>query len=309
MVAYDSSYEDNEDGWSVVGVCGTELVGMTDGASLGAPGRFDPLIETIDDDDDHEDVLGDKFFDCPCDDPEFRFVIREERRAKQQQRRRQKGQQREGRTARKRAAAKIVTVQRINRDATVTRVKQSHQVRKRLCWLVAKLRRTVQLWCALIGETRACYGAREPDITEWRLLESQMEQHLAQDEQFWEGAVADSRHRAKLVCFGEEQRMESSMEQMSRFRKIAVDGKSGRFESEKHLAEWHAGSADRARDRKVYDAERRARKERRTGSYLNMDFDDCGRTGFDMGVQLVNGQGEDCDDFMDDLCYTNVTGY
>ena len=81
MVAYDSSYEDNEDGWSLVGVCGAELVGRTDGASLGAPGRFGLLVETIDDDDDHksEDVLGDEFFDCPCDDPGFRFVIREEK--------------------------------------------------------------------------------------------------------------------------------------------------------------------------------------------------------------------------------------
>jgi hypothetical protein len=83
VVAYDSSYEDNEDGWSVVGVCGTSLVVRTDGASLGAPGRFDPLIETSDDDDDHEDVLGENFFDCPCDDPEFRFVIREEHMTKQ----------------------------------------------------------------------------------------------------------------------------------------------------------------------------------------------------------------------------------
>ena len=52
-----------------------------------------------------------------------------------------------------------------------------------------------------------------------------------------------------------------------------------------------------------------ARKERRTGSYLNMNFDDrrarrtC--TGFEMGVQLVNDQEEECDD----LCYTNITGY
>ena len=50
-VAYDSSYEDEEDGWSVVGVSrgnsfGTELVGRTDRASLGAPGRFGPLVET-----------------------------------------------------------------------------------------------------------------------------------------------------------------------------------------------------------------------------------------------------------------------
>ena len=87
---------------------------------------------------------------------------------------------------------KHVAAQRINRDATVTSVKQSHQVRKRLCWLEAKLRRTVMLWCAVIGEARACYGAQ--DGGEWRLLESQMEQHLAQNEQFWEGAVDDCRY-------------------------------------------------------------------------------------------------------------------
>ena len=63
VVAYDSSYEDedHDDGWSVVGVSrgngfGTEPVGRTDGASLGAPGRFDPLVETSVDEDDHEDV-------------------------------------------------------------------------------------------------------------------------------------------------------------------------------------------------------------------------------------------------------------
>ena len=35
------------------------------------------------------------------------------------------------------------------------------------------------------------------------------------------------------------------------------------------------------------------RKTYKLSSYLNMDFDDCGRTGFDVGVQLVNGQEED----------------
>ena len=49
-----------------------------------------------------------------------------------------------------------------------------------------------------------------------------------------------------------------------------------------------------------------ARKERRTGSYLNMNFDDRGRTGSEWGpVQLVNDQEEECHD----LCYMNVTGY
>ena len=42
-------------------------------ASLSALGRVGSLPETID-----EDILGDEFFDCPCDDPEFRFVFKEE---------------------------------------------------------------------------------------------------------------------------------------------------------------------------------------------------------------------------------------
>jgi len=88
--------------------------------------------------------------------------------------------------------------------------------------LGAKLRRTVTLWCAAIDEAEACYGAR--DGGEWWLLESQMERHLGQDERFWEDAVYDCKYREKLVCFGEEQRMENSMEQMNKFRRIAVDG-------------------------------------------------------------------------------------
>ena len=35
---------------------------------------------------------------------------------------------------------------------------------------------------------------------EWRLLESQTEQHLAQDEQFLEGAVDDLRCREKFTA-------------------------------------------------------------------------------------------------------------
>ena len=47
-----------------------------------------------------------------------------------------------------------------------------------------------------------------------------------------------------------------------------------------------------------------ARKERRTSSYLLLS-DARGRSGSEMGVQLFNGQEEECDD----LCYTNVTGH
>ena len=54
-VACDSSYEDEEDGWSVVGVSmgnsfGTELVGKTDAVRLGALGRFGALVETGEED-------------------------------------------------------------------------------------------------------------------------------------------------------------------------------------------------------------------------------------------------------------------
>ena len=75
-------------------------MGRTDGASLGAPGRFDALVETVE-----GGVLGDGFFDCACDHTESRFTIREQRRVGQQERREQEGQQRRGRTARKRTAA------------------------------------------------------------------------------------------------------------------------------------------------------------------------------------------------------------
>ena len=160
----------------------------------------------------------------------FRFVFREERKVRQQERRKQQGQQRRGRILIKEAnKSKDAVVQRIDRNATITSLKQSHQVRKRLCWLEAKLCRTVMLLCAVIGEARVCYGAQ--DGGEWRLLESQMEQHLAQDEQFWEGVVDDCRYREKLVCFGEEQRLANSVMQIDRLRKVAIDGKGERLEN------------------------------------------------------------------------------
>ena len=259
-VAYDSSYEDEEDGWSVAGVgrgnsFGTELVGRTDRASLGAPGRFGPFVEKIEDeeeDEEEDDVLGDEFFDCPCDDPKFRFVIREERRTKQQQRRKREGQQRKGRTARKRVAAASASVG-----------VQGNRIRKRLCWLRAKLRRTVSLWHAVIAEARTCYGARKPDITEWRELEVQMMRQLSQDERFWEGAVDDVTNDGVMICSGENERLQGSIAQMQRFKRVALDGKSGRFEAEKHLAEWHASATERARDMQVYGEERRARQARK----------------------------------------------
>jgi hypothetical protein len=253
VVAYDSSYEDNEDGWSVVGVGGTELVGRTDGASLGAPGRFDPLVETSDDDDDHEDVPGDKFFDCPCDDPEFRFVIREERRVKQQQRRRQKGQQRKGRTARKRVQAAV----QFRAAAT------SVSTRKRLCWLRAKLQRTVVLWQAVRLEAAACYGAQ--DGCEWRQLEREMEMSQADDERFWQDAVEKLRSGEVLYCFGEETQMERVLTQIERFRRIAADGKGSRFKAEKWATMCQATSGERTYDESmsVYNWRAMRRRNRR----------------------------------------------
>ena len=102
--------------------------GQNDVASLGVPGRFGSLAMTIED-----DVLWDEFFDCPCDGPGFRFIVREERRSRQQERRKQEGQQRRGRTARKRAGAVNAAVMRINGDGTVVWRKQSHEFKKRLC--------------------------------------------------------------------------------------------------------------------------------------------------------------------------------
>ena len=62
---------------------------------------------------------------------------------------------------------------------------------------------------------------------------------------------------------GENQRLAASKKQIERFRRIAVDGKSGRVESEKRLAEWHVGAADRARDKQVYGEEVRAWQARK----------------------------------------------
>jgi hypothetical protein len=140
---------------------------------------------------------------------------------------------------------------------------QGHRIRKRLCWLRAKLRRTVSLWHAVIAEARTCYGARKPDLTEWRELEVQMMRQLSQDERFWEGAVGDVTDDGVMICSGENERLQASIAQMQRFKRVALDGKSGRFEAEKHLAEWHAGAAERARDKQVYGEERRARQVRR----------------------------------------------
>ena len=113
--------------------------------------------------------------------------------------------------------------------------------------------------------------------------------HLSQDERFWEGAVDDVIDDGVMTCSGENERLQGSMVQMQRFKRIAADGKSGKFEAEKHLAEWHAGAADRARDRRVYGEERRARQarskqlcRRREGAYADPSCDSSSEECYDL---------------------------
>ena len=75
-MGYDSAYEDEEDGWSVVGDggrcgVGAELVDMIDVVRLGALGRLGSLVET-----EGEDIPRDGFYDCPYDNPEFQSAVR-----------------------------------------------------------------------------------------------------------------------------------------------------------------------------------------------------------------------------------------
>ena len=74
------------------------------------------------------------------------------------------------------------------------------------------------------------------------------------------------------------------MAQIQRFKRIAVDGKSGRFEAENHLAEWHAGAADSARDEQEYDVGVRTRRGRkklvqREVAYLDLTCDNSSEEG------------------------------
>ena len=88
------------------------------------------------------------------------------------------------------------------------------------------------------------------------------------------GAVSDVYYDGVMVCFGESERLVNGMAQIQRFKWIAVDGKSGRFGmTERHLAEWHTGAADKARDKQEYDVRVRARRGRkklvrREGAYF-----------------------------------------
>ena len=104
------------------------------------------------------------------------------------------------------------------------------------------------LWSAVIAEARTCYETQNG--AEWRQLEAQMEQRADQDEEYWKDAAYDARYCESMNFIGEKQRLAASKKQIEVFRRVAVDGKSGRLEAERHATEWTAGATDRARDRR-----------------------------------------------------------
>ena len=235
-VAYDSSYEDEEDGWSVVGSgrgCGgADPVDRTDVANLGGLGRFDSLVEVVGD-----DVLGDEFADCLCDHPEFQFEIRKERRVRQQERRRQTGQQRKGRTARKRAATAIAAEKfSLMNDVAM----RSHSANKRIRWLSAKSKRAASLWRAVHVEARECYGSSECDRREFSQWVRRMERAKVDDWQFWNGAMVGVWSGGVGFVLGEKQRLQRTQRHVEMFRRMAVDGRKDRFKLEK--MQWGATS-------------------------------------------------------------------
>jgi hypothetical protein len=132
-VAYDSAYDDDEEGWSMVGCRGGHKENQT--GQLQAYGMDDGRFALLEDLDASDSADNETFHECACDSAGFRFLIREERRTKQQQRRRQEGQQRKGRTARKREAAATTETHGLN---GVSVQAQSRKVYKRVCWLKAK---------------------------------------------------------------------------------------------------------------------------------------------------------------------------
>ena len=139
----------------------------------------------------------------------------------------------------------------------------SVSTRKRLCWLRAKLQRTVVLWQAVRLEAAACYGAQ--DGCEWRQLEREMEMSQADDERFWQDAVEKLRSGEVLYCFGEETQMERVLTQIERFRRIAADGKGSRFKAEKWATMCQATSGERTYDESmsVYNWRAMRRRNRR----------------------------------------------
>ena len=290
-MAYDSGYDDDEDGWSVVGEVGrfglqTEQTGLGYGldgghfAVLAVSGAMDS-------------VANEKFYECDCDNADFRFVLKDDRRARQQVRRKQNGQQRKGRTARKRVAA-------ANKAVVSNMVMRNQAAQKRQSWLSAKLLRTMMLWRAAIAEAKACYVYQD----DWRQLEEQMRQHLYQDKRFWNGAINDLRSGGVMVCLGEKERLSNSMAQIELFRRVAVDGKSTRFEqyAGRCAEECDAGAGPAARSREAlqdvqHDQQRRCEQRstermrleatERLNAHLNEEFRSmCGL----LGVQLVTGR-------------------
>ena len=243
---YDSNYEDDEDGWSVVGgkrhcAVRADRAELADGAGAMDGGRFELLVGA----EMQTDEPDDGFFECDCDNAGFRFELRKERRFRQQERRKQNGQQRKGRTARKRVAAVLTATPGVSPAV-------NHRICKRICWLRAKLNRTGGLWREAIAHAYTCYGAQ--DGSAWRQLEDKMRMCLVADEQFWENAVKIQTGAVVLVYFGNETaRMEDSLEQVRVHTKMAVDGKKDRFKAEKYAEKWKAGAEFRARQRQVGD--------------------------------------------------------
>ena len=178
-VAYDSSYEDDQDGWSVVGGDGccdwADRAGRTDTTDEMDGGRFELLADS-------EVPDADGFFECDCDNADFRFELRKERRTRQQERRKQGGQQRKGRTARKRVQAAVQF-----RAAAVG----SHGVHKRVCWLRAKMAVANNKWRCYIWERDAASvagdGYRDAPFGRAGLLQARENEKLE-----WRQAVQDT---------------------------------------------------------------------------------------------------------------------
>ena len=178
-VADDSGYEDEADGWSVVGRGRARSVRLKSQAETsGHGGRFAALsVVGIEDMEERKaKCSGEVFFECDCDDSKFSFELRSDRRIRQQERRKQEGQQRKGRTARKRVKAAVEF-----KAAAVG----NHKVHKRVCWLRAKMAVANNKWRCHIqerdagsvagdGHRDAPFGrvgmlqARENEKLEWR---------------------------------------------------------------------------------------------------------------------------------------------
>jgi hypothetical protein len=147
-VADDSGYEDEADGWSVVGRGRARSVQLKSQAETSGYGRFATLsVVGIEDMEERKaKCSGEVFFECDCDDPKFSFELRSDRRIRQQERRKQEGQQRKGRTARKRVKAAVEF-----KAAAVG----NHKVHKRVCWLRAKMAVANNKWRCHIQERDA----------------------------------------------------------------------------------------------------------------------------------------------------------